>query len=919
MKPSLGRHLVAPFALVALAALARCTPEPVALLPATPAPPPSAAPAVPAEAPPLGRLPSDTRPTGYTVSVEVDPAQVTFHGSVRITAELDRARDVLWLHGRDFTVAQASITPAGGAPVAARWEQVSPGGVAALRPATPVGPGAVEIAVDYSGPIGSHEQGLYRVERGGKWYAFTQFESHFARRMFPCFDEPAFKTPFTLTVDVPAGETAVSNTAAESVTEIGGRRRFQFARTARLPTYLVAAAVGPFDVVNGIAIPSAVAAGVSIPLRGVAVQGRGAELAYALGRTGAIVNALERYFGIAYPYPKLDLIAVPGKGGAMENAGAITFGEGLLLLDEKTAGNDQRYAFEAVTAHELAHQWFGDLVTMPWWDDLWLNEGFATWMTPHALAVVAPELHAEIRAVQSTQRAMGSDSLVNARKIRQEIESDHDIENAFDGITYEKGAAVLAMFEGWMGEPVFQKGIRAYLAAHAHGTGSAGDLLASLSTAAGRDVAAPFRTFLDQPGLPFVEATLSCEGKPKLRLRQSRYLPLGSSGDENRAWQVPVCARYADGRETRRACTLLAGREGELPLEAATCPAWVMPNADADGYYRWSLGAAEGRALAKEGYKHLSPRERMSVADSVRAAFARGKLPGGEAIVALTPFAADPSPNVATAPMELLRTSARWLEKDPLLAAVRGYGRALYAPVVRDLGWAPKKGAAEDRNRALLRRSVIGFMAYDARDPEVRREAAARGRAYVGYGKDGVIHPEAVGADLAGTALSVAVEDGDAAFFDALVTLLGKEQRDPERRRILGALGSATRPELAARARDLCLDPRVHDNEATAPLQVQLEQPETRDAAWEWFKGHLDALVGRLNPRHASTIVWTGAVYCDRAHADELSALFTPRLASLDGLPRNLAGALEQIGLCAARREAQEASVRAFFANKPRR
>jgi alanyl aminopeptidase len=511
---------------------------------------------------------------------------------------------------------------------------------------------------------------------------------------------------------------------------------------------------------------------------------------------------------------------------------------------------------------------------------------------------------------------MGSDSLVSARKIRQEIQSDDDIENAFDGITYEKGAAVLSMFEGWVGAPVFQRGVHDYLAAHAFAGGSSADLLAALSTTAGRDVATPFRTFLDQPGLPFVEASLSCEGKPRLKLRQSRYLPVGSAGDENRAWQVPVCARYADGKETRRACTLLTGREGELPLEAAACPAWVMPNADADGYYRWSLGAAEGRALAKDGYKKLSPRERLSFADSVRAGFARGKLPAGEALSVLAPFAADPSPSVATAPMDLVGTSARWLEKDPLVDAVRAYGRALYAPVYRDLGWAPKKGAAEDPGRALLRRNVIGFLAFQARDPEVRREAAARGRAYVGYGKDGRIHPEAVGADLAAAALAVAAEDGDAAFFDALVTLLGKEPRDLERRRILGALGSALRPELAARARDLCLDPRVHDNEATATLQAQLERAETRDAAWDWFKAHLDALLGRLNPRHASTIVWSGAVHCDRAHADELSALFTPRLSALDGLPRNLAGALEAIGLCAARREAQEPSVRAFFAKK---
>ncbi len=439
--------------------------------------------------------------------------------------------------------------------------------------------------------------------------------------------------------------------------------------------------------------------------------------------------ALETYFGSEYPYDKLDLLAVPDKSGAMENAGAITCNEGEILLDEKRAPVEQRYAFAAYIGHEIAHQWFGDLVTMPWWDDLWLNEAFATWMEPRLVAAVRPELHPEIRALESAHTAMAADSLVSARKVRQEIADDNDIESAFDAITYDKGGAVLSMFERWIGADAFRKGVRGYLGAHRFGTASATDLLAALSTAAGRDVAAPFRTFLDQPGLPFVDASLSCEGPPKLHLKQSRFLPVGSKGaGEPRTWQIPVCARYLDGKEIREACTLLDAATGELPLPAAACPAWVMPNADATGYYRWALAPADGKRLAK-GMSALTERERMSFAVSLTANFSRGAAPVGDVLDALAPLAADPSYAVAGAPMGLLSAFGRWLEGDPLHARVETYGAALYAPVFRALGWQAKKG---EPDRSNLRQNVLAFLLFTVRDPALRREAAARGRAYIG-------------------------------------------------------------------------------------------------------------------------------------------------------------------------------------------
>jgi alanyl aminopeptidase len=927
----------------AAVALAGCAPGASTLSPA-PLPPLRAPlvapplPSLPKEAAPLQRLPADARPSRYALALRVDPAQKRFSGIADITVELDRLRDVIWLHGKGLTVRRATVQPEGWPALATRWEQASPSSVAALRPEAPVGPGRVLVHVEYDAPFDERDEGLYVVTRGGDRYAFTQFEATDARRAFPCFDEPAFKAPFDLTVDVPRGLGAVSNTrevsrapAPPSADGIAWER-VTFARTERLPSYLVELAVGPFDIVPAPDVPPTPARPRPLALRGVTTRGRGRELAYALRHTGEIVTALESWFGSAYPYDKLDILAVPNMNGAMENAGAVTFAEGILLLDDQTSTPRARFNFAAVVGHELSHQWFGDLVTMPWWDDLWLNEAFATWMEPRVATAVGSDVQAEVHALDAVHQAMDADGLVSARKIRQEIADDDDIDSAFDAITYDKGGAVLGMFERWMGREVFQKGVRAYLGAHRFGSAGAEDLFAALSAAAGRDVGAPLRTFLDQPGLPFVEASLVCEGRPRLRLRQSRFLPLGSPSAAGspgtpaalgRAWQIPVCARFADGAEVREACTLLTEPEGVLDLGAAACPSWVMPNADAAGYYGWSLAAADRRKLAAN-LPALRERERMSFARSVTSSYLRGAEPVADLLDALAPLAADPSPAVAAAPMDLVVALDRWLEGDPAEAGLRAFAGALFTPVLRGLGWQPKAGEV-DAGRATLRERVIEILAITARDKAVRREAAALGRGLLGVaeppaGRPGANGPRATPPpEIRGVVLQVAAAEGGAKVFDALVTALAAETHEPERRLFLDALGGAVDADLAARARLLELDARVRSNEVGRILAAQLQQPETRDGAWAFMTSHLDALLARMPAAYASALIGHGTAYCDRAHRDELERLFAPRIAAIEGGPRRLAGTLEEMSLCIARRAAYEPGARDYFSTKKKR
>src|SRR5690606_34598090 len=391
-------------------------------------------------------------------------------------------------------------------------------------------------------------QGLYKVAAKGKPYTITQMEPISARFAFPGFDQPGFKTPFDISLTVPASQTAVANTKQVKETPAGdGWKTVTFAQTVPLPTALLAFAVGPWDIAAGPDIAPDAYRAKPLQLRGVAAEGEGHRMQHVLSETPSIIHALENYYGFGYPFDKLDLLAAPDfSAGAMENPGLVTFRDWLLLLDNDSPARNVRGSFN-VTAHELAHMWTGDTVTTEWWNDIWLNEAFATWMQQKVTMQVHPEYRADLDRVRGGQRAMGSDSLVSARSVRQPITGNGDITTAFDGITYQKGASVLGMFENYVGEDTFRKGMRAYIQEHKFGNATADDLVDAIATAADKGDAfkQAFKSFLNQSGVPYVATKLEQKnGQTVLQLSQSRYLPIGSSGDAQRVWGVPVCVRY---------------------------------------------------------------------------------------------------------------------------------------------------------------------------------------------------------------------------------------------------------------------------------------------------------------------------------------------------------------------------------------
>lgn len=493
-------------ALAALAALASgCflnadtrAPDPAASAAATaPVPPPL----------PSGRLPETARPVRYAVSLTVDPAKDRFSGDVKITLDLPRPTQVIVLHGRDLAITAAEAIASGKHVPALAKARTAAGRDApdelVVTLAEPLPAGAADLRLAYLAPFGGQLSGLFRVKEDGAYYAFTQSEPADARRILPCFDEPAFKVPFELELTTPKGNRALANTPEVSRTEVDEGRSvtYRFAPTPPLPTYLFAVAVGPFEIREA---PKA-----AVPLRLVATKGKTALGELALDAAAAHLELLAGYFDRPYPYAKLDLVAVPELGfGAMENAGLISFREDRVLLDPKTASAEARQAMASSLAHEIAHHWFGNLVTMRWWDDLWLNEGFANWIEGKIIDTWRPATNARLEALRGKLSVMELDALDSARAVRQKVSGSADAEDAFDDITYDKGSAVLGMLEAWLGPDTFRDGVRGYVKAHEFGSATAADLFAALGRASGRDVAKVATTFLDQPGVPLVRAAL---------------------------------------------------------------------------------------------------------------------------------------------------------------------------------------------------------------------------------------------------------------------------------------------------------------------------------------------------------------------------------------------------------------------------
>lgn len=559
--------------------------------------------------PPAFLLPDDAVPLRHTIAMTIDPAQPAFTGVAAIEVLLKKATSTIWLNGKDLDSLEASV---GGKK--ARAQAVGQEFIG-IETDAPIPPGRVAIEIRYRAKLDeSAIVGAYRKKTGGEWYAFTSFTPIDARRAFPCFDEPRFKTPWKMTIHVKRADKAFSNgPMLRETEESGGMKAVEFAETKPLPAEVVAFAVGPFDVLEG------APAGHATPIRVITAKGHAAEGRAAAQASVDVLPRLEAYTGIPYPFGKLDHLAVPEfPFGATENPGLIVY-KNQQLLSAPGDPPDKARAIRRLESHEIGHQWFGDLVTQASWDDVWLSEGFATWISAKAMDREQPATHMHLSEVVARQRIMATDESARTRPVRVAMNNRHDTEDVYNRLVYNKGAALLQMLEGWLGEAPVQAGLRAYLKKFAFSNATTADLEASLLAAAGVDPAPVMDAFLNHTGVPTVRG--SCA---------QGVVTVDVAGPH----PLPVCVR---GDGVARRCSAIAADRAEIVLRRP-CPAWIEWNAGATGYYRTVWSAAQLQAL---DLARLTAAERLMLVYDLRAAHSDSAL--------LKKLASDPEPEIVQA------------------------------------------------------------------------------------------------------------------------------------------------------------------------------------------------------------------------------------------------------------------------------
>ncbi len=836
------------------------------------------------------RLPTTVVPSHYDLALSVDLQHERFDGDETIQVDVREpgASIVLNANGLDFHEVTID-TGAGPRPATVTLDRTRQ--TATLTPPGAVPQGPATIRIRYGAPLDHDLRGFYVSRGNGRTYAVTQFESTDARRAFPCFDEPAFKATFSLSVAIDAGDTAISNGRVVSDTPGPGRGRhtIRFSTSPKMSSYLVAMAVGDFACRAGTAD--------GIPVRVCAPPDKRDLTALALEDAEHILSFYDSYFTIKYPYGKLDLLAVPDfAAGAMENTGAIFFRETELLADAKTASVGVQEGIASTVAHEMAHQWFGDLVTMAWWNDIWLNEGFATWMANHPLAAWKPEWNVPVDEEDEDQEALGLDALGSTRPVSAEVSTPAQIEAAFDQTIYVKGAAILRMVESYVGPDTFRQGVNAYLEAHAYGNATSADFWNAIAGASGKPVDGIFRSFLTQPGAPLVGVSSRCrDGRMQVTLEQRRY-GAAAGGGADELWQIPVCLRR-DG-QTGASCRLLS--RPSLTVDAgAGCDAWLLANAGGQGYYRTAYAPEMLQALTPVVETRLTGPERLSLVADEWALVRSGMQSAGAYLGLASGYAREPLSGVLDEVMGRLGFIEQYLTTDATRSSLSAVIRSTWGPVLDDLGFVARAGDSDETRS--LRAVVIGILGGPGGDDEVATRArAALDRALSGGAP---LEPE-----LASVEVSVAASRGDEALFDKLA-ITAASSKDPEDHyRYLYALTRFRDPALIDRALDRVLTPDIRDQDAWLYLARFFQNPAARARAWAFAKEHWTRLEPRLHVAEAAAgFIGSLGSFCDAGTRRDIQSFFAAHPQPV--AEKALGQTLERIDQCIALEAQQTPTV----------
>jgi len=845
-------------------------------------------------------------PNNYRLTLAPNLEQGSFTGDETIWVQVQQPTHQIELNSAEITFHEASITSQGAnqrATVTLDKEKE----MATLDFSSEIQPGPATIHLKFTGILNDQMRGFYGgKDDHGRKYAATQFESTDARRAFPCFDEPAYKATFDLTLIADQGLTAIANTNVVTDTPGPGKKHtVRFATSQKMSSYLVAFAVGNFEYLEGSAD--------GIPIRVYGTPEKKELGKFALAASENFLHYFNQYFGIKYPYGKLDLIGLPDfSAGAMENVGLITFREADMQLDEQRASLGQKKNVAITVSHEIAHEWFGDLVTMQWWDDVWLNEGFATWMESKPIEAWKPEWHTLLDEVGrgdilTTFGAMNIDSLASTRPIHQPAETPGQILELFDGIAYGKAAAVLRMMEAYLGQDAFRDGVNAYLKEHAYGNATAEDFSSTLARVSGKPVDKIMPTFVQQAGVPMVSARFECHGDTAtVSLNQERYYydrTLLNAGSPQ-LWQIPVCLKAGTaGGGSEESCSLLTKKEDTFTL--SSCPAWVVINGGGNGYYRSGYGSQDMRKLAQAAEMSLTPLERTMLLADVWASVRIGRQPVGDYLTLAEGIKDDRTSAVLAALINQLKFIGKYLVTASDRDSYQTWIQTTLNPLAKRIGWAPAPGEAEDQRP--LRARLLDVLGNTASDPDAVTEARK-------LAEQSLSDPSSVSSDLAAAALGVSASNGDAAFYDKVLAAMREAKTPEEYYRYFYGLSTFTDPKLVTRTLEFAVSPEVRSQDALGLIGAVMASSAGQTIAWDFVRSHWADVQKAGGPFAGDQVQGSTSSFCDPAMREEVKEFFAAHPS--DSAQRTFKQSLERIDTCIDLKSQQATQLSSWLASR---
>ena len=830
------------------------------------------------------RLPSSVTPTFQRIHLNLDPDAPRYSGSTSIDITVNEATQKVGFYEQDLVIVNASLSFNGETiPLTVsegeydmNWGEAN----------DMLSPGKYTLDINFEGAVNTSSDGMYLSRFEDKNYIFTQFEDMHARKAFPSFDEPIFKIPYQMSISSPVHQVVVSNTPVEKEVTKDGVKTVTFEKTKPMPTYLIAYTVGPFDSVEMTGLP--------VPGRLYVPKGYADKTAFVVKHTPEILASLENFFGIKYPYKKMDFVAVPNfTHGAMENVGLITYRDSLLLLEDEPSLTERSRPLNVI-AHELAHQWFGNLVTMAWWDDLWLNEAFASWAASYVMKELYPELNYADRIVQ--EGAFGADASPTVKPVKKEVRTQPDVMDGL-GLNYSKGESILQMIESLIGTDKFREGVRAYMKEHAWGNTVADDLWRALDGVSDFNLSAMMKAYLEQPGYPLIH--IGTDG----RVVQSRFHYAGATV-EPQTWAIPLKLTYKANGKINQEVVFIDKKTTTLPQLAEAD--WVYPNDNATGYFRWAVSATQLNALLSD-IDALNKREKKNVLYNYQALLNADEVGVDSVMKVLNALANDQDPAVIRAAVGVL-AEFDYLVNDENEANYAALLNDKYLPLLNRLSLTQSDTDSADVIR--LRNLLFSVLGLYANNKELIAKSEVIAKQYIA-------DPTSVPSGIAGTAIAIttkysAVED-NAKWFDTIVKAFKAAQLPNVKRTLVYSMRFNDKASVYNML-DLALTDEITPANTISMVISVARSLDDHTLLYAWLNENKEALIAKMPDYHVSRMPEFVSTTCSAENLAMANTFYAPIHSQHQGMSRGVEIMQDESNQCLRLKDAFQKDFDAFLA-----